>query len=270
VPRLAGLLTLSLTAGGRSAYALAGDGRVVALARAGSGALTALSGPGSCLAWHVRLGCARVSRLEGAFKALASANGRSVYVLSDYGSLVEDTSAGAVITLTRASSGRIRLHHGSASCLADLGRGCRSLPQGHYVDLVEDPTGHRLWLSGGPTYKGSFTSTSTRAISVGSDASLSLGARTTFAPGLVFSANGRRAFGLGDTLDVFTRNPADGSLTPASPGCIEEPSPGFSTTCVSARGMISPAALAVSPDSQNLYVAAFGSNGLAAFALGAP
>jgi DNA-binding beta-propeller fold protein YncE len=59
-----------------------------------------------------------------------------------------------------------------------------------------------------------------------------------------------------DSIAEFTRNP-DGSLTPL--GCIADGSDSDETSCsenASATGLVDPQAIAISPDGQNVYVAA--------------
>lgn len=277
--RLAGLRAIALTRDGQTMYAVAGDGRVTALARDRDGRLSPLAGPGACLAWHARLGCTGVALLQGAFTVVAGANGRDVYVATDYGDIVEDASVGAVVALTRSASGRLAVRRGPGSCVANVGHGCSRIPDGVVIDLAADRSGQVLWLSRGSTYKGAYTQTSLLGLRVSRTGGLTPGPATAGARGLVFAADGREAYGLGlDESDVllFRRDPATARLTPpAPPACIDELSVNTAgaadvSACISAHGFDDPVALAISPDSRTLYVASATWNGVAAFAGAGP
>ena len=68
-------------------------------------------------------------------------------------------------------------------------------------------------------------------------------------------------------LAIFSRNRRTGALTqlPGRRGCVRHVIERIGRTCTAARGMGGPAALALSPGGENLYVAAAGSDGLSVF-----
>jgi hypothetical protein len=262
--RLENLQSISITADGRSLYAVAGDGRVVAFSVERNGGLSPLAGPGACLAPRSGLRCRRFAALTGAFKVVPSADGRELYAATASGDLSQDQRVGTVVILNRATSGRLaprRGHGGAVSAMGDL------------IDLSSDPTGATLWLTRGSTYKGFFTETSLVALVRHSDGSLIRGTHTTGATGLVFGSDGLTAYGLAidsDAVLIFGRDPSSGALS-ATPGCISEggtaPGEGM-PACVVAHGLSGIGGMSVSADGHNLYVASGGWNGVAAFALG--
>jgi DNA-binding beta-propeller fold protein YncE len=67
-----------------------------------------------------------------------------------------------------------------------------------------------------------------------------------------------------NAVAVLPRDPSTGSLTqlPGTAGCLSE---GGAEGCADARGLANPNGIAVSPDGGGVYVAASGSNALAAF-----
>ena len=68
-------------------------------------------------------------------------------------------------------------------------------------------------------------------------------------------------------LAIFSRNRRTGTLTqlPGRRGCVRHVIERIGRGCTAARGMGGPAALALSPGGENLYVAAAGSDGLSVF-----
>jgi len=61
---------------------------------------------------------------------------------------------------------------------------------------------------------------------------------------------------------VLARNATTGALAQVPGGCISSTSSG---ACASAKALADPESLAISPDGQNVYVAARGSHAVAAF-----
>jgi alpha-tubulin suppressor-like RCC1 family protein/DNA-binding beta-propeller fold protein YncE len=72
------------------------------------------------------------------------------------------------------------------------------------------------------------------------------------------------ASGIGSTLAIFARNPSTGALTqlPGTTGCVARTA---TPRCASARALIGPDAVAVSPDGKNVYVGAFRGDATVAF-----
>ena len=148
----------------------------------------------------------------------------------------------AIVVLDRSlTSGALKQKSGPAGCLVgelSRARGCRRAPVGigPISDVAISPDGKHVY---------------TEAIfdRAASGALTPRGRSRTIGPGgaTKFSADGKHAYTA--SLQVYARNPADGSVTPR--GCFL---PKAEQGCMRAYGLNDAVDLALSPDGKNVYV----------------
>ena len=247
------------------------------------GSLAQLPGASGCLVDHSKTGsgCTPVRALRGPAPILGShalaisPDGRNVYVAS--------SKSNAIAIFTRDSrNGALRQRSGTAGCIALAGAGGCARAVGLAVpnSVTVSPDGINVY-----------------ATSVGSNAVVSFrrnpstGALTQLGDGAGCIANAARpgcvagraldgpdavtvspngdnvyvAAFIGSAIAVFTRNPSTGVLTQPSDttGCIVETA---AAGCTTGLALGNPEGVAVSPDNDNVYVAAPGSDAVDTFA----
>ena len=267
---------VSVSPDGRNVYVGSFRGNAIAVfARESStGALSQLEGASGCVAAAAAEGCAVGSALGAPEGMALSGDGHSVYVAAALSNAVD-------VFARNTSTGALAQAAAPTGCLVDS-------------PLIGCTTG--LWLGGADAVAVSSDGRNVYATSVLSN-SLSTFARNTSsgqltqlpgttgclvnllavgcslgrglqAPeGLALSADGASVYTTAFTsggIDVLPRSTQSGSVMQiaGSAGCLSTtPAP----DCTGARGLIGVSSAVVSPDGQNLYAAAFGSNAVTAF-----
>jgi DNA-binding beta-propeller fold protein YncE len=260
-----------------------GEPVVRILARDSGGGVTPVPGPGGCLSPTGRDGCTAVRGLGATSSIALSADGMHAYVTSDY------TGRGtpqSIVALRRdPQTGRLTQLPGALGCSARAVPGCsfaRKLsganravvsPDGRSVYVVSEELGdevaaiaafRRDAVSGAlaqlPGRQGCVRYRRERPETPREGCDL---ARALNAPvDLAVSPDGRNVYVAADDGVVsFLRDPASGGLRELR-GAIACNTHLGSFGCRRARGVISAAAVAVSPDGRHVYVAAGATDGV--------
>ncbi len=245
------------------------------------GALEQLSGAGGCLVDRSkpRAGCKPVRALAGPAPFLGSEaiaispDGSSVYVASS-------TSNAIAVFRRNARSGHLTQSPGTAGCIASQGAGGCATGIG-----LEGPNSVAVSPDGRNVYATSLNSNAidvfarnpstgalTQASSGGCIADVPTsgcaGGRALYGPDVVVvSPDGRNVYVgafKGSAIAVFTRNPATGALAQPSgtSGCI---SYAPLAACAPGVALAAPEGMAISPDGDDVYVAAALSSALDTF-----
>jgi DNA-binding beta-propeller fold protein YncE len=276
LPFVAALVVLAAPAG-----ALASTARPSRQPVTTPGSLKQLSGRSGCVAANPQAGCARARALSGPAPFLGShavavsPDGRNVYVAS---------SKSNAITIFRRNrtTGALTQAYGTGGCIAAGGKaGCaRAIALRHPNSVDVSPDGKTVYAT-------SLGSNSVvvlrRNRSTGALTQLKKGAgciANAATPGcttgvgldgpdvVAVSPDGANVYVgsfVGSELAAFSRNTKNGALTQlTSPdGClVNTPTSG----CTTAIGLANPEGLVVSPDGNDVYVAAPGSGALDTFA----
>ena len=238
---------LTVSAGGRSVYAIAPDANALVVLRRdpASGRLSQPPGPAGCLSEPAIDGCAAGRALPVPIEVVISRDGRNVYVAASASSSSGLAEGGAVAAFVRdPSTGLLTQRPGAAGC-AGAGAGCapvRSLGSALSLALSSDgKSAYAFSYAANRTQGFAFTN----LVSLGrraADGALSQlagpdgcngdvggcrGSNTFFGFGEVtLSSDGRSLYALTfDTLSVFSRNAATGALAQLGgrPGCLQGP-----------------------------------------------
>jgi DNA-binding beta-propeller fold protein YncE len=270
--------------------ALAAAPDAVAAQAKPAGSLDQLAGRNGCLydprggsAQGIRVNlpgrCGRAAALDGAYEAVASPDGRHLYVASFSG----DTLS---VFVRNPATGRLTQPAGAAGCVIDgpFQSRCAGTP------ALDGPSGLAISPDGRHVYVGLYATHGVAAFArnrtsgaltplPGSDACVSEGvnerecARGTalFGAGAVaVSPDGRHVYVASfwsDAIAVFARDAAGGALRQLEgrDGCARDPiwvEEDTALACTVAPGIEGPSALALSGDGRHVYVAAFGAGGL--------
>lgn len=264
--------SVAVSANGRNVYVTSrGSNAVTAFQRNRStGALRQLPGPGGCVAGVPLPGCATGTALLGPDVVVVSRDGANVYVGSFF--------ANAVAVFSRdAKTGAVSQPVGTAGCIAAAIAGCAP------GIALGAPEGMAISRNGASVYVASALSNAlvvlardpaTGALTQATDGSgcivdTPLAGCTT---GLQLSGANAVALGPDDgdayvtslfsnSVTSFNRSASTGSL-------VQKPGTGAclvwlrSVGCSFGRALSSPEGLAVSPDGENVYVAAFASGAI--------
>jgi DNA-binding beta-propeller fold protein YncE len=247
------------------------------------GSLAQLPGPRGCLVDRSKGGsrCTRVRALSGPSPFLGShalaisPDGHNVYVAS--------SRSHAIAVFTRDSrTGALRQRSGRAGCIALAGAsGCaRAVGLAVSNSVAVSPDGKNVYATsvGSNTVVSFRRNPSTGALTQlgGGAGCIANAARPGCATGraldgpdgITVSPDGDNVYVAafaGSSVAVFTRNPSTGALTQPSDatGClVETPTSG----CTTSLALGNPEGVTVSPDGDNVYVAAPGSNAVDTFA----
>ena len=263
--------SLAVSANGRNVYATArGSNAVTAFRRDRStGALHQLPGAAGCLSGVPLPGCAAGRALFGPDVVVVSKDGANVYVGSFFGNAVavfdRDPASGA---LTQAGD--------SGGCIAEAIAGCAT------GFALGAPEGMAISDDGASVFVASAVSNavvtlardrSTGTLTQASDGSACIAAATLTGCTTGVQVSGANAIAFnpgGDTyvtsllsnsVTAFTRSRSSGELTqkPGLAGCLVWLR---AVGCSFGRAMRAPEGLAISPDGENVYVAAFASSAI--------
>jgi len=248
--------------------------------KAAGGSLAQLQGEGGCVASSGDAGCADGRALDNAFHLAVSPDDTSVYVTSP------GPAAEAVAIFARdGSAGALTQLDDGNGCIGDGAEGCthgRALQGPH--DVAVSPDGQSVYVtatfvasigSGGVAVFARDLSTGTLTQLDGEDGCVdnngedgcARGRAIEAARGVAVSPDGRNVYvaSLGDpwAVAVFARDGRTGALAQlrGRDGCV---SSNRGEGCAGGRALEAPQDVAVSPDGENVYVAA--SQGVAVFA----
>jgi len=268
---LANAASVTVSPDGRSAYvASAGSNTVAVFDRAADGTLTQKLGTAGCISDAGAGPCIDGTALNQPISVTVSPDGGSAYVAS--------IGSDAVAVFDRAADGTLTQKPGPAGCIAAGGAApCAdgaALNNAHSVTVSPD---------GKSAYVASDSSDAVAVFDRGADGTLTqkLGAagcisETGAAPcadgkgvdgasSVTVSADGRSAYvaSVSDVVAVFDRG-ADGTLMQkqGAAGCISQTGAG---PCADGTALANASSVTVSPDGKHAYVAAVGSNSVAAF-----
>jgi len=259
--------SLAVSANGRNVYATSrGSNAVTAFRRDRStGALHQLPGAVGCVSGVPLPGCAAGRALFGPDVVVVSKDGANVYVGSFFGNAV------AVFTRDRKGGG-LSQPTGSAGCIAAAISGCAP------GAALGAPEGMAISDNGASVYVASALSNAvavlsrdpaTGALAQASDGSgcivdspltgCTTGVQLAGANAVALSPGGNDAYVtslFSNSVTSFTRSPSSGALTQkaGTVGCLVWLR---AVGCSFGRALSSPEGIVVSPDGENVYVAAF-------------
>jgi DNA-binding beta-propeller fold protein YncE len=264
--------SVAVSANGRSVYVTSrGSNAITAFRRNRStGALRQLPGPGGCIAGVPLPGCATGTALLGPDVVVVSGDGANVYVGSFFGNAV------AVFSRDR-KTGALSQPSGSAGCIAAAIAGCAP------GIALGAPEGMAISRNGASVYVASALSNAvavlardpaTGALSQATDGSgcivdallagCATGLQLSGANAVALSPDDGNAYVtslFSNSVTSFNRTPSTGSLAQkrGTAACLVWLR---SVGCSFGRALSSPEGLAVSPDGENVYVAAFASGAI--------
>lgn len=284
-------LALAVSPDGRFLYAGGlGPRGIAILSVSGTGALGTLPAPDGCFTNVVDAECTTARYADQVFDLALSPDGHSLYAVNI------DVPAGAVVGFRRdASTGKLTEIGGLGGCVDRTGAGPQLCTQGHgMVDastVTVSPGGTLLTIGTQPLPGGGVTvlhrDPATGALSqsagaagcVNSDGSDGCGtSRTTDdVYETTFTADGRTLFAAGYGRSVLNKSGiavfdvgAGGALTQraAAAGCHSDSgvdSTGAAGGCTTARGILGPIGLTLSPHGDFLYASGNDEGGVATF-----
>lgn len=259
--------SVAISPNGRNVYVTSrGSNAVTAFQRNRStGALRQLPGATGCIAGVPLPGCAIGTALLGPDVVVVSPDGKNVYVGSFFGN--------AVAVFNRdPSTGALTQPAGSAGCIAEATSGCASgLALGAPEGMAISGDGKSVYVA---------TALSSAVVVLARDSSTGALTQATGGSGCIVDAaltgcttglelNGANAVALSpddddayvtslfsNSVTSFTRSPTSGNLAQkeGTTGCLVWLR---SVGCSFGRALSSPEGLAVSPDGENVYSAAF-------------
>jgi DNA-binding beta-propeller fold protein YncE len=265
--------SVAVSANGRSVYATArGSNAVTAFRRDRStGALHQLPGTAGCVSGVPLPGCGAGRALFGPDVVVVSKDGANVYVGSFFGNAV------AVFSRDR-KGGALSQPSGAAGCIAVAISGCAP------GTALGAPEGMAISDNGASVYVASALSNAvvvlsrdptSGALAQASDGSGCIvdspltgcitGVQLAGANAVALSPGGTDAYVtslFSNSVTSFTRSPSSGVLTqkPGTFGCLVWLR---AVGCSFGRALSSPEGVAVSPDGENVYVAAFATGAIA-------
>ena len=253
---LHGATSVAVSRDGRSVYVTgARSDAIVRFDRGGDGALT----PRGCVQNTGGVDCTAVAAgLDVPESVAVSPDGRSVYVASEFSS--------AVARFDRDQATGALTQRGCFQSLPATECGAESSGLFGAISVAVSDDGHNVYVASRDEpavawfVRNSSTGALTPAGCVGSVAGIGCGTASgglQTAYSVAVSGDGRSVYVAGRddyALVEFGRDEVSGALTPL--GCLDEP-PGFvcGGTANTVAGLRSPYAVAVSPDSANVYVA---------------
>jgi len=268
---LVGPNSIAISPDGRNVYATArGSNSISAFHRNQStGALTALPASAGCIAGVPLPLCAAGRALVGPDVVVVSPDGRNVYVGSFFGNAV------AVFDRDPAS-GALTQPGDSSGCIAEAIAGCApGVALGAPEGMAISGDGASLYvasaLSNAVVTLARNQSTGTLTQATDGSGCIANAPLTGCTTGVELSGANAVAFNPGgdvyvtslfsDSVTAFTRSRSTGSLTqkPGTAGCLVWLR---AVGCSFGRAMRSPEGLAVSPDGENAYVAAFANSAI--------
>jgi 6-phosphogluconolactonase (cycloisomerase 2 family) len=277
VDALHGVTALAISPDGRYVYAVsgglgAGEDSIVTLERdPASGGLRPLAGQGGCVESLPGRGCRALPGLEGASAIVISPDGRFVYVASQLSGAVRafarDRRTGALTPLYGrggciSSGGQLAFGDAPCGVHASALAGARSLalsPDGRELYVAAFAPGAVAVLDRNPA-SGRLAPTVGGCLEALPDAACPSGAPfLRGAAAVSVAASGRAVYVASEganSLVELSRDPGDGALTLAAGG----------PTTVDTLN--APAALALSPGGQDVYIASPFDDGVAGFTTG--
>jgi 6-phosphogluconolactonase (cycloisomerase 2 family) len=274
------IMHIAMSPDGRHVYAPAtsSDALVAFSRNVQTGALTQLAGTAGCVSDTGSGGaCTDGTALDGPYSVAVSPDGANVYAVSNNSSAVS-------VFARNATTGQLTQLAGTAGCVSDNGSGGACVDGNlllSSVDVQVSPDGANVYVV---AFGNSALATFSRNPSTGALTQLATvsgcvaetGDGSTCADGkamqapysIAVSPDGKSAYLAADTsgaVAVFSRNTGTGVLTQLSgtDGCISDT--GTSGACVDGVGLVGAFHVVVSPDNNNVYVAAPWSHGVAAF-----
>jgi DNA-binding beta-propeller fold protein YncE len=227
-----------------------------------TGALTQKAGLEGCLSETGTEGiCTDAKALDGPWSLALSPDGASAYVAS--------FESGAIAVFDRdRSNGSLTQMAGLAGCIRGDGGGGICTDGGRFfraTSVVVSPDGRTVYADGFPGVAVFDRNPSTGELTPKPEPP-----EFAFAGSpLAVSPDGRNVYaGSGDGLTVFDRDPSTGVLTPKPglAGCVSETGTlPTGASCTDGRALELVRSFAISPDGNNVYVAAQISNAVAVF-----
>lgn len=266
---------IAISPDGRNVYVASSNSDAIAIFKrnARTGKLAQGAGGAGCISARGTGGCATALGLKGPNSVAVSPNGRNVYATS--------LNSDAIDVFTRKPSTGALAQGGGGGCIANIPTpGCTT---GRALDgpdvVVVSPDGHNVYVG---AFKGNSLAVFTRdpatgaldqpagtsgCISYAPIADCALGIALASPEGMAVSPDGDSVYvaaALSSALDVFTRDPSTGTLAQATGGadCIVQAPLAGCTTGTQVSGAD---AVAVTPDSNDVYVTSVLSNSLTSF-----
>lgn len=293
---LEGAISATVTPDGQNTYIASHDASAVAVFKRNhvTGELTQLKGDKGCVSMDGWPGCAIGRGLGSAWSPVVSLDGKNVYVTGAGG-----ISNALAIFSRNAANGELTQLDGKQGCwsgfgrdqTSDSGRNGENCSLGRALWAAEQvaisPDGESIYVASGishgvavfkrePAY-GSLVQLQREAGCVVSrtwgggpgDEDCAKGRGLEYATAVAVSPDGNSVYtsswGVGEVA-AFDRNHFDGSLSQlrGKAGCIG--AKGSREGCSFGRGLTTATSVVTSPDSRNVYMAAYGSNAVAIFA----
>ncbi len=275
---LAGVTSVAVSPDGKSVYAATFSDAVVRFDRnTATGALSEPPGAAGCISQTGAGPCADGHALKSPVSVTVSPDGKSVYVAAPGG---DDVARFNRSTAT----GALSQPAGAAGCMSETGAGPCS--DGHGLlsplDIVVSGDAKSAYVASGGsgalvrlnrnTTTGAISEPAGTAGCISADGS---GGECAFpagpygfqgARGAAVSPDGKSVYLAGSSgVAELTRNTTTGALTQptGAAGCIVQDAAAQFLPCANAHGLKGPAAVAVSADGKNVYVASAGSDGVA-------
>ena len=253
--------SVTVSPDGRNAYVAGGAGGAVAVFdRGADGTLTQKPGAAACISDAGAAPCVDGSALAGAFEVTVSPDGRNAYVAS--------LTSGAVAVFARAVDGTLT----QTGCVSDSGAGpcADGTALAGALGVTVSPDGKNAYVASSSSNAVAVFAraadgalTQTGCVSDTGAGPCADGTALEQASSVTVSPDGKNAYvtsQLSSAVAVFARA-ADGTLTQT--GCVSDTGAG---PCVDGAALDGAAALSVSPDGSNAYLAASGSDAVAVFA----
>jgi DNA-binding beta-propeller fold protein YncE len=233
-----------------------------------TGALIPKSGEEGCISMSaIADGCAQGRALDSAIAIAVSADGRSVYVLS------ERPSNGVAIFDRNPVSGVLTQKEGAAGCILEPENGRRGLEgcrKGRSLaepaDIAISPDGKNVYVAvygyegvvvfDRDTRTGALTQKRGKAGCISPIEGCGRARALEGARGIAISPDGRNVYLTASGVTIFDRNRKTGTLRQkkGAEGCIVDPeSESFSEGCQRGRGLGGAFDIAVSPNGRSVY-----------------
>lgn len=230
-----------------------------------TGALVPKRGEKGCISTSVIAdGCARGRALDSAISVVVSADGRSVYVLS------QRPSNGVAIFDRNPVSGVLTQKGGAAGCILEPENGRRGLEGcrmgrslGEPTDIVISPDGKNVYMAATgyegivlfdrDTGTGALAQKRGRAGCISEIEGCAAATNLEGARGIAISPDGRNVYLAASGVTIFDRNRRSGTLGQQidGGGCIADPETDVS--CRTGRGLAGAFDIAVSADGRSVY-----------------